>query len=368
MTDSTIEFRILGPLTVVRNGQTVPLAGPKVRLLLAMLLLNAGRVVSVDKLVDALWGDESNDRAASTLQVHVSNLRKILGDTPPTIQRQAPGYIIRDASHLDATRFDQLVLAAREQAAGGKREAAERLLAEAHELWCGPALADLDGTEMVRTARTWLEERRLAAAEDRAGLLLQLGRHREVVTLVEPLVDAQPLRETLWELLVLALYRSGRQADALGAYARARQVLDDELGLEPGPRLRALELAVLQQDESLSAPEAVPAAHTPAAIELETTTKAPGQGVGRLTLEDGSVVPVEQRVSIGRHPDCDVTLIDSAVSRQHAEIRPALGRFLLIDQGSSNGTRVGGELMMQQLLVDGDVIEIGAHTLVFNCP
>lgn len=359
---ASLSFRILGPLAVERDGEPMHVGGPKSRLLLAMLLLNAGRVVSVDQFVEALWSDEPPSRATPTLQVHLSNLRKSFGDSRPGIITQPPGYVLHAAaSELDLLRFEELVQLAHAQRDAGALEPAAALMTEALALWRGPALADIEDSGTVQAARAWLDERRLGAVEDRASVLLALGRNREVIDELDRDIRAHPLRESLWEPLILALYRSGRQADALTAYGRARHALRDELGIEPGPRLKALEVAVLRQDAALELRSPV---GTPA-IEPDVTTRAPVRAVGSLVLADGSVFPLTERVTIGRHADCDVTLVDPSVSRKHAEIRSTLGGFLLIDLSSSNGTRVSGRQVMQQLLTDGDEIEVGGTVLTF---
>lgn len=357
-----LSFRVLGPLTMERDGEPVRVGGPKTRVLLAMLLLNAGRVVSVDQFVEALWSDEPPSRATPTLQVHLSNLRKSFGDARPSIITQPPGYVLHAAAgELDLLRFEELVQLARAQRDAGALEPAAALITEALGLWRGPALADIEDSSTVQAARAWLDERRLGAVEDRASVLLALGRNREVIAELDRDVRAHPLRETLWEPLIVALYRSGRQADALAAYGRARRALGDELGIEPGPRLKALELAVLRQDAALDLRSPV---GTPV-IEPDVTTRAPVRAVGSLVLADGGVFPLADRITIGRHADCDITLVDPSVSRRHAEIRSTLGGFLLIDLSSSNGTRVSSRQVMQQLLSDGDEIEIGGTVLTF---
>lgn len=357
-----LAFRVLGPLAVERSGTALHVGGQKSRLLLALLLLDAGRVVPVERLVDALWGEEPPARAAATLQVHLSNLRKSLGDVRPGIITQPPGYVLHaTAAELDLLRFEELVQLAHSHREAGALPAAQASLAEALDLWRGPALAGLDGSPVLEAARSWLDERRLGAVEDRAAVLLDLGRDRDVVALLDREVRSHPLRETLWEPLVLALYRCGRQADALSACARARSGLREELGIEPGPRLRALEVAVLRQDPSLA--RRVPASPAP---EPAVTMKRAQRSHGTLRLPDGEVLALPDRVVIGRHPDCDVTLVDPSVSRRHAEIRATVAGYLLIDLSSSNGTRVAGREVMQQVLADGDEIEIGGAVLTFG--
>jgi DNA-binding SARP family transcriptional activator len=358
-----LTYRVLGPLEVERDGTPVRIAGQRPRSVLALLLVNSGRVLGVGQLIRAVWGEDLPDQPEATLQVHVSNLRKLLAGGEPGVETQPPGYVVRAAPHdLDLLRFDELVR--RGEAEAGRAPAeGERLLAAALSLWRGPALADLDLAPGVEPVRTWLEDRRLAVVEDRFSLLLTLGRHRDVISGAEAEVAAHPLREPLWEALIVALYRAGRQADALAAYGRARSRLLEDLGIEPGARLRALELAVLNQDPALDPTESRQAKGITDA--LASTARVGGPVHGRLLLDDGSVVAVTDRVTIGRHPECDIHLSDPVVSRRHAEIRPTAAGCLLVDT-SSNGTRVGGSPVAQRALVDGDVIEIGAHAMTFR--
>ena len=246
-----MEFRVLGPLEVTERGAALALGGPRQRVVLAYLVLEANRVVSTDRLIDRIWGDEPPDAARAALFAYVSRLRKLLG--PGRIQARPPGYVlVAEPDEIDALRFAALVEEARRQ--GSDREAAAGLLKEALELWRGSALSDLAEYDALRPAITRLEELRLGAIEDHVEADLALGRHREVVGQLETLTGEHPLRERLWSLLILALYRSGRQGDALGAYHRARTTLVEELGIDPSPELRRLETEVLNQDPALDLP------------------------------------------------------------------------------------------------------------------
>jgi len=245
-----VEFRILGPLEVVGDdGRTISLPAPKVRALLALLLLNRNRVVPSDVLIDELWDEQPPATAAKTLQVYVSQLRKALG--ADRVETAHGGYRLRvDAGEVDVDSFEQLV------ADGRPRDALA--------LWRGPALVDVRGEHFARAAAERLEEARLAAIEGRIDAELDAGRHAALVGELEQLAEEQPLRERLRAQLMLALYRSGRQAEALEVYRRTRERLADELGLEPGEELRELEQAILRQDPALRRPAGAPA-HTAAA-------------------------------------------------------------------------------------------------------
>ena len=243
-----MQFRILGPLEVADGDSVIPLPGTKQRALLALLLLNANEVVSADRLIDELWGDDAPGSGRSALQVRVSQLRKALGATGSQIVTRAPGYVLRlDAEQLDLSRFERLVA----EAAAAPPSVATAKLREALALWRGPPLADLAYEAFAQPAIARLEELRLAAIESRVDADLALGRHAEVVAELEALVREHPVRENPRAQLMLALYRSGRQADALAVYQSVRRALVDELAIEPGLSLRELEQAILRQDPSL---------------------------------------------------------------------------------------------------------------------
>lgn len=356
-----LRFGVLGPLAVSLGGTPVKLGGPKERLTLAVLLVAGGRVVSTEQLVDALWDEDPPDRAGSTLQVHVSNLRRRLAGGLPGIVTQAPGYLLpTSAADLDLLRFDDLVRLARSEGS----TAPDQSLAHAEEalgLWRGSPLADLEGSAYLDNVRTGLVDRRLGVEEDRIRALLALGRLEEALTRTSDVLGDSPMRETLWELRILAMYRAGRQADALSAYHRCREILLDELGVEPTPRLRALEQAVLRQDPKLEPSAPVAAVRTDVTV---TVVKA--RTNGRLVLTDGTAVALDAAVVIGRHPDCDVVVPDPAASRRHAEVRPALGGHLLVDLDSSNGTLVGGVPVVHHMLEPGDEIVVGDHVLRYE--
>jgi DNA-binding SARP family transcriptional activator len=241
-----MEFRLLGPLEVAEHDRSLALGGVKQRSLLAVLLLHANEVVSAERLIDELWGDRPPTTAAKSLQVHVSRLRKVLGEG--RLATRAPGYVLHvDPWELDLSRFEQLLGEARE---AEPKRAAEQLR-QALALWRGPALADLAYQSFAQAEIARLEEVRLAAVEQRINADLAEGRHAELVGELEALVAEYPLRERLRCQLMLALYRSARQAEALDAYREARRELSEELGLEPSEQLKQLERAILQHDSAL---------------------------------------------------------------------------------------------------------------------
>jgi peptide/nickel transport system substrate-binding protein len=244
-----LEFRILGPFEVARDGHVLDLPAGKPRALLALLLLRRGDVVPVDTLVDELWGESPPQTAAKNVQGYVARLRRALGDG--ALATRAPGYALQlEDGALDAARFQAFV----EQARHEEPAAASDRLRDALDLWRGPPLADFAYESFAQDEIRRLEDLRLAALEDRIEADLALGRHEDVLPELESLVAAHPLRERLQGQLIVALYRCGRQADALEAYRAARRRFVDELGVEPGPELQALERKILEHDPSLQAP------------------------------------------------------------------------------------------------------------------
>jgi DNA-binding SARP family transcriptional activator len=243
-----MDFRILGPLEVVADGQKVPLGGAKQRALLALLLLHPNRVVSRDRLIDELWETDPPETARTALQVHVSHLRKALGRD--RIVTQDPGYLVRvEPDELDLERFERLLGSVDR----GDSAVAAGVLREALALWRGPPLGGLDDS-FAQAQRARLEEQRLLALEQRIDAEVGLGLHAQLVPELDGLVCENPLREHLRAQLMLTLYRCGRQADALEVFRSGRRLLDKELGLEPDDELQRLERAILNHDPSLEAP------------------------------------------------------------------------------------------------------------------
>ncbi|HEV3471919.1 MAG TPA: BTAD domain-containing putative transcriptional regulator, partial [Actinomycetota bacterium] len=247
-----IELRVLGPVEVLRNGQMVRIPGDRERALLALVVIERGGVLSTDQLIDRLWGDHLPDNPSNALQAVVSRLRRAIGNE--AIVTKKPGYALGiELDAIDASRFEDLLERA---TAVGLEEPARtsRLLAEALSLWRGPAYADLAYEDLARDERSRLEELRIAAMEEKVAADLALGRNREALMELERLIVDHPLRERLRAQLMLALYRAGRQSDAVAAYQETRRVLAEELGLDPGPELENTYQLILRQDPSLQAP------------------------------------------------------------------------------------------------------------------
>jgi DNA-binding SARP family transcriptional activator len=252
------EFGILGPLEVSRCGRAVPLGGPRQRAVLALLLLEPNRVVSLDRLAEDVWGGHPPDGWVTTVQTYVSHLRQALepdrarGAAGEVLVTRNPGYLLRvDREQLDAARFQDGFAAGRAALEAGRHAEAAGTLRQALGLWRSGVLADLADYAFTRPEATRLEELRLAAVEARIDADLALGRHDTLTAELEQLVAEHPVRERLHGQLMLALYRSGQQADALAAYRRVRDLLAGELGIDPGEPLRRLHAAVLAQDPAL---------------------------------------------------------------------------------------------------------------------
>jgi DNA-binding SARP family transcriptional activator len=253
------EFRILGPLEALLDGQPVDLGGQRQRALLAALLVHHGQVLSSERLVDLLWGADAPKTATTSLQNAVSQLRRALG--PDVVETRSPGYVFGgDPASMDAVRFETLVTRARAAPVSERTE----LLRSALSLWRGSPLADLAGEEFTQGEIRRLEELRLDALEERIAADIELGLHREVVGELESLAAVAPLRERLCSLRMLALYRSGRQAEALLAFRDTRTAFVDQLGIEPGAELQELHARILRQDAGL-----VAAGERRSAVEVE---------------------------------------------------------------------------------------------------
>ena len=251
-------FGILGPLEVLRSGRAVPLGGPRQRAVLAVLLLQPNRVVSADRLVEDVWAGHAPEASVTSLQTYVFHLRRALepgrprGGAGEVLATRDRGYLLQvSRERLDAALFEDGLAAGLAALEAGRHSQASERLGRALGLWRGPVLADLSGYAFIQVEAARLEELRLAAWEARIEADLALGRHNAVTAELEKLVAEHPLRERLHGQLMLALYRGGRQADALAAYRRVRDLLAAELGIDPGEPLQRLHASVLAHDPAL---------------------------------------------------------------------------------------------------------------------
>lgn len=340
---AVLSVRLLGPVEVDRDGSPVDLGGPQQRAVLAHLALEVGRVVPVERLVDRLWGEEPPRTPLGTLQSYVSRLRRALeparsaGAANTVLVSEAPGYVLRlEPAAVDVHRFRTLVDDARTSAAAGDHRRALDTLDAALALWRGPALAGVGPEDEVRTIVVRLDEEHAAAIEDRFDALLAVGRHDEAVPLLQAAVDEQPLRERLWALLALALYRGSRQADALRALRAAREHLADELGLDPGPELRELEARILAQDPALVGAVATPAPVAPAGA---APAARPAELVGR-TREWAALAAA----------------VEAAVARPQlvlVEGEPGIGKSTLCDALAAHAVALGWSIAVGRCVEPG---------------
>ena len=298
---AVIDYRLLGPIEVGVNGYALDIGGQKQRALLVVLLLSANEPVPRDVLVDRLWGERPPGGAQHTLEVYISRLRKTLEPVAGSrVVLTRPGaYVLRAASeHIDVGRFERLAGEGRRALAGGAPSGAAVVLREALALWRGAPLADISDEPFAQVEIARLEELRSGVLEDRIEADLALGRHGAVVGELEALAAAHPLRERLYQQLMIALYRCGRQAEALAVYRSARRLLVDELGIEPGPDLQRTERAILAQDVSLQAPPSPePPAGAPAAAERLPSRAAAHRA--RLVTAAGGALAVTLALLIG---------------------------------------------------------------------
>lgn len=302
-----MEFKLLGPLEVGDGSTPIAIAGRKQRALLARLLLDANRTVAADRLVDDLWGDAVPESAQKMVQIYVSQLRKVLPDG--LLQTRPPGYAVKiEPASIDLVRFEQLRHEGEAAHAAGNAELAVRRFDEALSLWRGDALAEFQ-EPFARAEGSRLDELHLACLEARIAADLDRGRHAELVAELEPLITRHPLREGLRAQQLLALYRSGRQSDALAAYRGFRDLLDDELGIEPSPRLKELERRILRQDPTLDY-------HAPVRVSAAPSVRY---------VRNGDVSIAYQAVGEG---DLDLVLVHGWVSSfQPGWEWPALAQF-----------------------------------------
>ncbi|HEX6418074.1 MAG TPA: BTAD domain-containing putative transcriptional regulator [Acidimicrobiales bacterium] len=345
-----MEFRLLGNLEVVVDGAPVDVGGTQPRTVLAMLLVAGGRVVPAESIIEALWGEDPPDSAAGTLQSYMSRLRRALVPGRPRAEGakvlvwHPPGYRLAvDREAIDAYRFERLTDEGRALLDGGDPGAARRVLDEALGLWRGPALLEFSHLDFAWGFAARLEERRLVATEDRIAADLQLGRHAAVVGELGELVASHPLREQLRHHLVLALYRSGRQAEALRVLDDARRTLRDQLGIDPGRPLVELEAAILAHDPALAAPPATPRAAPVGAAPEPPPGAAPAAPAA---AEPSPGAPPARGRLVGRELELRQALaaLDEAAAGARVllvEGEPGIGKTRLVEEVAAEAARRG---------------------------
>ncbi|MEU9504609.1 BTAD domain-containing putative transcriptional regulator [Streptomyces sp. NPDC048196] len=328
-----LRFTVLGPVRAWRGATPLAAGSPQQRALLAALLLRGGRTATAAELVDALWGDEPPHAALAALRTYASRLRKALGDDAAALVSESGGYALRPVDgrppDLDHDHAEQYASEAEKSRAAGDRARARELLDKALALWDGEPLAGLAGP-YADTQRTRLHEWRLSLIEARLELDLELGHHADAVSELTALTAAHPLRERLRELLMLALYRSGRQAEALAVYTDTRRLLDDELGVEPCASLSELQQRILRADTDLDAPPVVidgPDAADPVVVRPQQLPATVADFTGRsafvdelgkqLATAEGSVMAVSALTGIGGVGKTTLAVHVSHAAREH---------------------------------------------------
>ncbi len=364
-----IGFGVLGPLQMTVGGASVPLGTPKQRAVLAVLVMNRNRPVAIDSLITAAWEQWPPSEARASLHSYISNLRRLLGDSRSTLENAAPGYRLTvDDSACDIGRFIIEKSAGVQAAASGQFEQASRHLTTALAEWRGPVLEDLRDFGFVDPFATALTEDKVVAHTARAEAEIACGRGSAVIGELESLTVEHPYREPLWAQLITAYYLAERQSEALDAYRRLKTTLAEDLGIDPGPTVRALHERILRQ-EPLDVRKAArtTAVHTVHDIELRTSVSAP-HAEASLRSTDGRVYPMQAAATrIGRLADNDIVLDDANVSRHHAVIIDTGTSFVITDLRSANGVNVGGKRIRgTATLADGDRIRICDHEFTFE--
>jgi SARP family transcriptional regulator, regulator of embCAB operon len=377
MSNSGLGFGVLGPLLVTAHGIRVPLGAAKQRAVLAMLVINRNRPVSVDSLIDAVWGEDPVPAARTGIQSHISTLRRLLhsaGTDPYTVLASAPpGYQLSVAdADCDVGRFTAEKAAGVQAAAAGRFEDASNHLHAALGEWRGPVLDDLRNFPFVDAYAAMLLEEKVAAHTARAEAEIACGRAGAVIGELEALTAEHPYREPLWAQLITAYYVTERQSDALGAYRRLKTTLADGLGIDPGPTVSALHERILRQEPVVVRRSTLTTRRQSIYQSESDIAVAGAYVVARLRHRSGRQYPLNgASTRIGRQSDNDIVLDDDTdVSRYHAVIIDTGAGFVIYDSKSTNGVEVQGRRIRGSApLAEGDHIRIGSHEFTFEiCP
>ncbi len=374
MAEKRLQFGLLGPLEMSIDGAPVPLGTPKQRAVLAMLVINRNRPVSVDALITALWEEWPPSGARASLHSYVSNLRKLVSgagiDPRAVLAAAPPGYRLSISDNTcDLGRFIAEKTAGVHAAAAGRFEQASRHLSAALSEWRGPVLDDLRDFQFVDAFATALVEDKILAHTAKAEAEIACGRASAVITELEALTVEHPYREPLWAQLITAYYLSDRQSDALGAYRRVKTTLADDLGIDPSPNLRALNERILRQ-QPLDAKMNAKSTAVGTVTVLDQRTMVSGQkAVAYLhDIASGHDYPIRTAATrIGRLTDNEIVLDSANVSRHHAVIIDTGTNYIINDLRSSNGVHVQHQrIRAAATLNDGDHIRICDHEFTFQ--
>jgi DNA-binding SARP family transcriptional activator len=373
MSNAGLQFGVLGPLQMRAGSALVPLGAPKQRAVLAMLMMNRNRAVSVDALIDAVWGESPVPAARTSIHSYVSNLRRLLSgasrDPNGVLASVPPGYQLNVAdADCDIGRFVIEKDAGVHAAAAGRFEDASTYLAAALAQWRGPFLDDLREFAFVDTFATALAEVRVSVQTAHAEAEIACGRADAIIPRLEVLSGEHPFRERLWAQLITAYYVAERQSDALNAYRRLKTNLAENLGIDPGPTIRSLHDQILRQEPvDTSRAAQTTATHSVAEITPSTGTLAGPSAIAELRGKNGQRYRLESSTRIGRRPENDIVLDDDDVSRYHAVVIDTGTGFVISDLRSTNGVTVAGRRIRgSATLADGDRIKIGNHEFTFH--
>lgn len=373
MTDTRLEFGVLGPLRVSADAGPMPLGTPKQRAVMAMLVINRNRPVAIDSLITAAWEETPPPGARASLHTYISNLRGLLSTAAHTsrdiLVNAPPGYRLNVAEqHCDIGRFAVETSSGMQEAAARRFEQASQHFSAALAQWRGPVLEDLRTFRFAEAFATALVEEKIVAHTARAEAEIACGRPFAVISELETRVAEHPYREPLWAQLITAYYLAGRQSDALSTYHRLKTTLADDLGIDPNPTVQSLHERILRQ-EPLDVKTAAKTTAVDAMLAIDQHSAAKTNLAYALLRDtsDRTYLLREAGTRVGRLPDNDIVLDDANVSRHHAVIIDTGTSFMITDLRSANGVEVQHQRIQgTATLTDGDVIRIGRHEFTFE--